>query len=123
MITFPFQKLLIWQKGMDLVDLIYIITGSFPRTELYGLISQMRRSAVSIPSNIAEGSQRVSQKEFSNFILIAKGSLAELYTQTMMAKRQKFMNEEKFLELELKIVELDKMLRSFYLKLVSSQGK
>ncbi len=123
MITFPFQKLLIWQKGMDLVDLIYIITGSFPRTELYGLISQMRRSAVSIPSNIAEGSQRVSQKEFSNFILIAKGSLAELYTQAMMAKRQKFMNEEKFLELELKIVELDKMLRSFYLKLVSSQGK
>jgi four helix bundle protein len=119
MIAMPFQKLLIWQKGLVLVDEIYDMTDSFPKNEVFGLTSQMRRAAVSVPSNIAEGSQRTSQKEFGNFILIAKGSLAELYTQILIAKNRKYVTNELFEDTAAKIIELDKMLRSFFLKLTS----
>ena len=85
MTRLPFGQLQIWQKSMLLAKEIYRITSSFPKAEIYGLTSQMRRCAVSIPSNIAEGSQRVSDKDFANFILIAKGSLAELHTQLLLS--------------------------------------
>lgn len=118
MIEMPFQKLIIWQKGLMLVDLVYETTATFPRDELYNLTSQMRRSAVSIPSNIAEGSQRTSKKEFGNFILTAKGSLAELHTQTIIGHRRSLIPKEKFAVLIEKITEMDKMLRSFYKQLL-----
>ena len=82
-----FEKLTIWQKAMDLVVDVYKSTEQFPDTEKYGLISQMRRSAVSIPSNIAEGSGRNSNQQFKYFLGIASGSTAELLTQTFLSER------------------------------------
>lgn len=119
MIDMPFQKLQIWQRGIVLADQIYDITDTFPKHETYGLSSQMQGSAASVPSNIAEGSQRTSQKEFGNFILIAKGSLAELFSQLIIAQKRKYMTDGTFDEISAKITELDKMLRSFFLKLTS----
>ena len=66
-----YENLIVWQKSMDLVIAIYTVTGKFPKEEIYGLTSQMRRAAVSIPSNIAEGSRRSSRKDFRNFLLNA----------------------------------------------------
>jgi four helix bundle protein len=82
-----YKDLRVWQKAMDLVVEVYKLTGHFPDSEKYGLISQMNRSAVSIPSNIAEGSGRNSPREFHQFLGIAKGSLAELETQLEISKR------------------------------------
>jgi four helix bundle protein len=80
-----FKDLLVWQKGMALVREIYGITGSFPNEEKFGLVSQMRRAAVSIPSNIAEGQARHTTNEFILFISHAEGSVAELETQLILA--------------------------------------
>ncbi len=121
MIKLPYEKLLIWQKAMDLARLIYMVTKSFPKEELFGLTSQMRRSAVSIPSNIAEGSQRSGAKDFAHFILMAKGSLAELKTQTILAKDATYLSNQHFTDTIEKIEELDKMLRSFYLKITGGK--
>lgn len=82
-----YENLIVWQKSMDLVTAIYELTRQFPKEEVFGLTSQMRRAAVSIPSNIAEGSRRGSRKDFRNFLLIAYGSGAELETQIKIAKR------------------------------------
>ena len=82
-----FKQLLIWQKGMKLVLDIYAIAEKLPRTENYGLRSQLTRSAISIPSNIAEGSSRQSQKEYKYYIEIALGSAFELETQLSITKR------------------------------------
>lgn len=80
------EKLDAWKEAMCLVKAIYELTQSFPREELYGLTQQMRRAAVSIPSNIAEGSARKGNKEYAHFISIARGSLAELETQYKIAQ-------------------------------------
>ena len=85
-----YENLIVWQKSMDLVIEIYKLTEKFPKTEIYGLISQIRRATVSIPSNIAEGSRRGSRKDFRNFLIIAYGSGAELETQIKIAKRLQF---------------------------------
>jgi four helix bundle protein len=82
-----YKDLIVWQKAMELVVLIYELTEKFPRSELYGLTSQMRRAAISIPSNIAEGRRRGYKKEFLHFLLNAYGSGAELETQLEIAKR------------------------------------
>lgn len=82
-----YKDLIVWQKAMDLVCEVYRLTAQFPNDEKYGLTSQMRRSAVSIPSNIAEGKMRVHKKEFAHFLSIAYGSGGELETQTELAKR------------------------------------
>jgi four helix bundle protein len=109
------QNLQIWEKSMNLVEEIYEITKKFPNEERFGLISQMRRCAVSIPSNISEGYGRKSPKEFLQFLCIARGSLCELETQIIIAKRLKFLQEEeKLLSL---ISEIHKMLHSFSEKL------
>src|SRR3989338_3135533 len=81
-----FKDLLVWQKSMKLVKEIYAITRSFPKNEEYALTVQLRRCAVSIPSNIAEGSRRGTQKDFIQFLRIADGSAAELETQLILAK-------------------------------------
>lgn len=113
----PFEKLLVWQKAVKLADLIYEMTTVFPKDELFGLTSQMRRAAVSIAANIAEGSQRSSQKDFGHFILIAKGSLAELRTEAYISRRRKLLSSESWNRFVIQAKELDKMMRSFYLSL------
>ena len=95
---------------MELVKEIYILTGKIPKSETFGLISQMRRSAVSIPSNIAEGFNRRHRKEFSQFISIAFGSGAELETQILLAKSLGFLKEDGFQKCEQLLVEVMKML-------------
>jgi len=79
-----------WKQAMALTKDIYIITRKFPKDEQYGIVSQIRRAAVSIPSNIAEGSARNSDREFIQFLYIAQGSLAELETQLLIAKELKY---------------------------------
>ena len=82
-----FRDLRVWQKSMDLTVTIYRLTGSFPREEVFGLSSQLRRSAVSIPSNIAEGQGRLNTREFRQFLGVARGSTCELQTQLEIARR------------------------------------
>lgn len=89
-----YEKLTVWQKAMDLVEVIYRATTTFPESERYGLVSQMRRAAVSIPSNIAEGSRRSTKKDFRHFLVIAFGSGAELETQMRIATRIGFLKED-----------------------------
>lgn len=81
----PHRRLDAWKEAMELVKAIYQITGLFPTAEIYGLTSQMRRAAVSIPSNLAEGAARTSTKEFAQFLSVAKGSLSELETQLLIS--------------------------------------
>ena len=82
-----FRDLQIWQKSMELTVAVYRITQSFPREEIFGLTSQLRRCAISIPSNIAEGQGRSSEREFLHFLSIARGSNCELQTQVEIARR------------------------------------
>ncbi len=89
-----FKDLLVWQKGMDIAKMIYELTFAFPKEERFGLVSQMRRAAVSIPSNIAEGQARHTTGEFVQFISHAEGSLAELETQLRLAVELKFLSRE-----------------------------
>ncbi len=84
------KDLEVWKKAMDLAAQVYSLTAWFPKEELYGLTSQIRRFAVSIPSNIAEGAARHSRKEFIQFLRIASGSVAELETQLLLAIRMGF---------------------------------
>ena len=81
------KQLTVWQKSINLVENVYILTSKFPKTEIYGLASQMRRAAISIPSNIAEGQKRKNLPEYLQFLRIANGSAAELETQIIIAKR------------------------------------
>ena len=96
-----YEKLIVWQKSMDLVEFVYKFTEGFPKNETYGLTSQMRRATVSIPSNIAEGSRRNGKKEFKHFLAIAYGSGAELETLIMIAKRLNFLNSAEYEKIEL----------------------
>ena len=114
-----FTQLKIWQRSIQLVRKIYKFTKDFPKEELYGLSSQLRRAAVSIPSNIAEGSQRHSQKDFANFIGISKGSLAELETQCIIAQELGYAKSETIVGLRKEIQEISKMLYSFRSKLIT----
>ena len=85
-----YKELIVWQKSMDLVDKIYACADGFPRQEQFGLWSQLTRAAVSVPSNIAEGSGRVSAKDCVHFLSIARGSLYEIATQLEIAQRRKY---------------------------------
>lgn len=110
-----FKDLTVWQKSMDLVADIYSITSNLPKQEVFGLISQIQRAAVSIPSNIAEGSKRSSRIDFRQFCMVAAGSAAELETQLMIVKRiYPSISVESALQ---KIVEIQKMLNGLTKKL------
>ncbi len=122
MIKSSYKKLKIWQKGMEVAKKSYELSKKFPTEEKYVLTSQIRRSAISIPSNIAEGSQRVSDKEFSNFILIARGSLVELETQFLLAKEFCYITNELSTSFFKEIDELDKMLFAFYRQLTAQSS-
>jgi len=90
-----YKDLIAWKKAMELVEMVYSATKEFPREEVYGLTSQLRRAAVSVPSNIAEGQGRKSNKEFIHFLSMAYGSLREMETQIIIAERLGYMSEEK----------------------------
>ena len=88
-----FRELRVWQLGMEVTEQVYRLTAEFPKSEVYGLSSQMRRAAVSIPSNIAEGQGRDSTKEFLHFLAIAFGSICELETQLILANRFSYLSD------------------------------
>ena len=92
--AYSLDRLVVWQRGVDLVEEIYRLTQNFPSSERFGLISQLRRAAVSIPSNIAEGHARTSRKEFLQFLSQAYGSTAEVYTQLVIAGRVGLLTEQ-----------------------------
>lgn len=104
------EKLLVWQKSMIFVTDIYQLTQGFPKEETYGLTSQMRRSAISVPSNIAEGKGRYSAGEFRQFLIHARGSLLELETQIQIAGNLGYLKTKKVDELKERVVEIGKML-------------
>jgi four helix bundle protein len=112
-----YNNLQIWQQAMDLVEDIYILTASFPTDEKFGLVSQMNRAAVSIPSNIAEGAGRNSDKDFAHFISIAIGSLYELNTQIVLSERLGYINQTQSQELQKKLDNLQRKSVSFKSKL------
>jgi four helix bundle protein len=89
-----FRELQVWQRGMQIVESVYRVSGGFPKAEIYGLTSQIRRAAVSVPSNIAEGHTRASTKEYLRHISVAEGSLAEVETQLEIAARLNYVCEE-----------------------------
>ncbi len=112
-----FKDLRIWQKGIEVVADSYQLTKNFPKEELYGLTSQIRRSSVSIPSNIAEGFKRYHNKEYKQFLFIALGSLAELETQLIIAEKLNFVNLQDLQNVSSKIEYLSKMISSLMKKL------
>ena len=114
-----YKDLLIWQKGIQLVKEIYLICKDLPKDEVFGLQSQMKRAAISIPSNIAEGYVRNYTQNYIQFIKIARGSLLELETQIIITKELDFINEDKFDEIINLITEENKMLNAF-IKSISS---
>ena len=93
---FKFEKLDVWQKAIDFADLVYSKTKSFPADERFGLTNQTRRAAVSVSSNIAEGSARISDADFARFVEIATGSLFEVLSESTVAKRQGYLSEDSF---------------------------
>jgi four helix bundle protein len=107
---FNFEKLDVWHKAIDFADFIYSGTRDFPIEERFGLTNQMRRAAVSISSNIAEGSSRMSQTDFARFIEIGTGSVFEVVSQAFIAKRQDFLSPESFRSLYEDAEELSRML-------------
>jgi four helix bundle protein len=113
------KDLNVWKNGIEMVTEIYKITESFPHTEMYGLTNQIRRCAVSIPSNIAEGAGRFYKKEFIQFLFISLGSLSELETQLIIANNLNFLHKNAFSEFDNKM----KIIRQQLLGLVKSLRK
>jgi four helix bundle protein len=107
-----YKELIVWQKSIKLVKEIFVLTATFPKSELYGLVSQIRRAAISIPSNIAEGNGRGSRKEYSHSLSIAYGSALELETQLIIAKELNFVEEKDFLQIEQLLNEILRMLNT-----------
>lgn len=105
-----YKELIVWQKSIQVVKEVFILTNYFPKSELYGLISQMRRAATSIPSNIAEGSARKTLKDYSQFYSIAFGSALELETQIIIAKELKLAKLEQFRKVDELLEEVLRML-------------
>ena len=101
-----YKELDVWNAGLDFVVHVYQVTGKFPKEEAYGLTSQIRRAAVSIPSNIAEGAARKSDKEFVQFLHISLGSLAEAETQLIIAARLKFLQQQDTLFHEIRMLRI-----------------
>jgi four helix bundle protein len=106
----PHRKLEVWKSSMEFVKNVYQATETFPGSETYGLISQMRRAAVSIPSNLAEGASRLGPKEFRQFLNIAQGSISELDTQIELSKILGYITEQTYAELTQKLTTISKML-------------
>ena len=112
--TFSFEKLIAWQKARELASEIYKITKLFPKDELFGLTSQMRRCAVSIASNLAEGSGRNSMKDKARFTEIAFGSALELLNQLILSFDFEYFEEQKYIEIREKITEVTVLINGLY---------
>jgi len=117
-----YRELMVWQRAIDLPVLIYKITESFPKSEVYGLSSQMRRAGISIASNIAEGRGRLNAREFRQFLGIARGSTCEVLTQLHVSKQLRYATEHSISEAEARSNELSKMLLAFIQKLVTAEA-
>ena len=109
---FPFEKLDVWRKSIDLATIIYKSTSTFPRAEIYGLSSQIQRAAVSVSSNIAEGSVRFSSKEQIRFYEVAFGSLMEVVSQIILAQKLNYISNENFVEIRNLVEEISRMLNA-----------
>ena len=114
-----YKDLIAWKKGMELVAAIYDATDGFPPHEQFGLVSQLRRAAVSVPTNIAEGKAHFSNRDFVRFLRRARGSLAEIETQVLIAQMRKYLNSETTMKLTQKIDELGRILSG----LINSMNK
>ena len=117
---FNFEKLDVWQKAIEFADLVYNHTRDFPGDERFGLTNQMRRAAVSISSNIAEGTSRMSQTDFARFIEIATGSVFEVVSQSFIGRRQDFLTEQGFRTLYSAADEIGRMLSGLRKSLISA---
>lgn len=112
-----YTDLIVWQRGMLLAESIYEITAYFPKEEQFGLTSQIRRAAVSVPSNIAEGHGRGTKKEFIYFLRVARGSAAEIQTQLVLAGRLSFLSADQAENLKNQYEEIKRMLGAIIVKL------
>jgi four helix bundle protein len=110
----PHKRLHVWKVSMELAGAIYRMTATFPSDEKYGLVTQMRRAVVSIPTNLAEGAARKSSKEYRHFVTIARASLSELDTHLDLSRQLGFITEQLRDELDLTLVRIDKMLNGLY---------
>lgn len=117
------KNLDVWQNSVEFVTEIYMLTNAFPENEKFGLTNQIRRSAVSIPSNIAEGAGRHSKKEFSRFLNIAQGSAAELETQLIISKNLDFIDYEQYENVVEKLTSIMKMLSGLVRSLKNNQSR
>lgn len=115
-----YEDLRVWQRAVQLANHVYQVTKRFPADERFGLTSQIRRSAVSIPSNIAEGAARQSKREFAQFLSIASGSLAELHTQLIIARDNGLLADQDFKELMEHIRDIRRMLSGLRDSLLST---
>jgi four helix bundle protein len=123
MLEKPHKRLDVWKQSMELAQRIYRITSDFPPEEKFGLVSQMRRAAVSIPSNIAEGAARQGKREFNKFLGIARGSLSELDTQVELSVLLGYLSHEATGELSGQLTRIDQMLAGLIRKLSESSIK
>ena len=114
-----YRDLVVWQKSMQLVTQVYLKTKKFPKEELYGLTAQIRRSRISIPSNIAEGYGRNSSKDYLRFLQIASGSLYELQTQLEICHNLDYLPKQRFEEIYEQSREIERMLSSLIRKVSS----
>ncbi len=117
---FNFEKLDVWRKAIDFAGLIYSETRSFPLEERFGLTNQLRRAAISVSSNIAEGSSRSSKSDFARFVEIATGSVFEVVSQAFIAQRQSFLSEDQFRDIYTDAEELSRMLSGLRKSLLST---
>ena len=108
-----YKDLLIWQKGIEIVKEVYVLSKKLPKEEVYGLTSQIKRSSISIPSNIAEGWRRNYTKSYVQFLKYSRGSLLELETQIIIAKELDFISDKQFDRVQNLITEESKMLNAF----------
>ena len=106
-----YRALLVWQQAMDLVEAVYKVTEAFPRSEEFSLKAQLRRTAVSIPSNIAEGSGRGTKRDYQNFLRIARGSIRELDTQLEIAIRIGYLGSDEGLSMQGNVASVEKLLQ------------
>ncbi|MDR3402995.1 MAG: four helix bundle protein [Chthoniobacter sp.] len=107
---FNFEKLDVWRKAIDFADIVYLATGAFPGDERFGLTNQMRRAAVSIASNIAEGTSRNSKVDFARFVEMATGSVFEVVSQATISTRRQFLGEAEYARIYSAAEELSRML-------------
>lgn len=115
------KDLIVWKKAVSLSLLVYRLTEKFPQRELYALSSQMRRAAISVASNIAEGKSRHTRADFSHFLHMAIGSASELETQLLIARELKFCNDMQYEEANSLLTEVSKMLRAIIQKLATKR--